>query len=84
MTQKSNIGGTWLAVGALMVSIFCFQIGASIANHLFQRYPIQIFHGDERLAFVPAKESRQEFEAYIAIENTKWRKIIQDAGVKIE
>lgn len=36
------------------------------------------------LAFVPARESRQEFEAYIAIENTKWRKIIQDAGVKIE
>ena len=36
------------------------------------------------LSFVPAKESRQEFEAYIAIENTKWRKIIQDAGVKIE
>lgn len=36
------------------------------------------------LAFVPAKESRQEFEAYIAIENTKWRKIVQDAGVKIE
>jgi len=38
----------------------------------------------KNLAFVPAKESRQEFEAYIAIENTKWRKIVQDAGVKIE
>ena len=36
------------------------------------------------LAFVPAKESRQEFEAYIALENTKWRKIVRDAGVKIE
>ena len=36
------------------------------------------------LAFVPAKESRQEFEAYIALENIKWRKIVQDAGVKIE
>jgi tripartite-type tricarboxylate transporter receptor subunit TctC len=36
------------------------------------------------LAFVPAKESRQEFEAYIALENTKWRKIVQDAGVRIE
>ncbi|MBV8187310.1 MAG: tripartite tricarboxylate transporter substrate binding protein [Alphaproteobacteria bacterium] len=36
------------------------------------------------LAFVPAKESRQEFEAYIAIENTKWRKIVQDVGVRIE
>ena len=36
------------------------------------------------LAFVPAKESRQEFETYIAIENTKWRKIVRDAGVKIE
>ena len=36
------------------------------------------------LSFVPAKEARQEFEAYIAIENTKWRKIVQDAGVKIE
>lgn len=36
------------------------------------------------LAFVPAKESRQEFEAYIALENLKWKKIVQDAGVKIE
>jgi tripartite-type tricarboxylate transporter receptor subunit TctC len=36
------------------------------------------------LSFVPAKESRQEFEAFIAIENTKWRRIIQDADVKIE
>ena len=36
------------------------------------------------LAFVPAKESRQEFEAYIALESTKWRKIVEDAGVKIE
>jgi tripartite-type tricarboxylate transporter receptor subunit TctC len=36
------------------------------------------------LAFVPAKESRQEFEAYIAVENTKWRKIVQDVGVRIE
>ena len=36
------------------------------------------------LSFVPAKESRQEFEAYIAIENTKWSKIVKDAGVKIE
>ena len=26
------------------------------------------------LAFVPAKESRQEFEAYIALENVKWKR----------
>ena len=26
------------------------------------------------LAFVPAKELRQEFEAYIALENIKWRR----------
>ena len=36
------------------------------------------------LAFVPARESRQEFEAYIALEHVKWRKIVQDAGVRIE
>ena len=36
------------------------------------------------LAFVPAGESRQQFEAYIALENTKWSKIVRDAGVKIE
>jgi tripartite-type tricarboxylate transporter receptor subunit TctC len=36
------------------------------------------------LSFVPAKESRQEFEAYIALENVKWGKIVKDAGVKIE
>ena len=35
MSQKSNIGGTWVAVAALLVSIFCFQIGASIAKQLF-------------------------------------------------
>ena len=39
---------------------------------------------DKGLAFVPAKELRQEFEAYIALENVKWKKIVQDAGVKIE
>ncbi|MBM3648886.1 MAG: tripartite tricarboxylate transporter substrate binding protein [Alphaproteobacteria bacterium] len=38
----------------------------------------------EDLAFVPAKESRQQFEAYIALENIKWQKIVRDAGVKIE
>jgi tripartite-type tricarboxylate transporter receptor subunit TctC len=36
------------------------------------------------LAFVPAKESPQEFEAYIAIENARWRTIVRDVGVKIE
>ena len=35
MSQKSTIGGTWIAVAALLVSIFCFQIGASIAKQLF-------------------------------------------------
>ena len=44
----------------------------------------QVLEKLKSLAFVPAKESRQEFEAYIALENTKWRKIVQDAGVKIE
>lgn len=38
----------------------------------------------KELSFVPAKEARQEFEAYIAIENTKWRKIVRDAGVTLE
>jgi hypothetical protein len=36
------------------------------------------------LAFVPAKHSRQEFEACIAIENAGWRKVVQDVGIKIE
>ncbi|MFZ5781717.1 MAG: Bug family tripartite tricarboxylate transporter substrate binding protein [Pseudomonadota bacterium] len=36
------------------------------------------------LAFVPARESRQEFEAYIALENTKWSTIVSTTGVKIE
>jgi inner membrane transporter RhtA len=35
MTQKSVRGGTWVAVAALLVSIFCFQIGASLAKELF-------------------------------------------------
>jgi hypothetical protein len=38
----------------------------------------------QSLAFVPPKESRQEFEAYIALENIKWSKIGRNAGVKIE
>jgi tripartite-type tricarboxylate transporter receptor subunit TctC len=36
------------------------------------------------LSFVPAGESRQAFSAYIAAEIVKWRKVIKDAGVKIE
>lgn len=36
------------------------------------------------LSFVPAGESRQAFAAYIAAEIAKWRKVIKDAGVKIE
>lgn len=38
----------------------------------------------EGLAFVPAREARQEFEAYIALENTKWSTIVSNTGVKIE
>jgi len=45
---------------------------------------IEVLEKLKSLAFVPAKESRQEFEAYIALENVKWGKIIKDAGVKIE
>jgi tripartite-type tricarboxylate transporter receptor subunit TctC len=36
------------------------------------------------LSFVPAGESRQAFSAYIAAEIIKWKKVIKDAGVKIE
>jgi tripartite-type tricarboxylate transporter receptor subunit TctC len=36
------------------------------------------------LSFVTAGESRQDFAAYIAAEDIKWRKVIKDAGVKIE
>jgi tripartite-type tricarboxylate transporter receptor subunit TctC len=36
------------------------------------------------LAFVPAKESRREFEAYIGVEVAKWQKVVTDAGIKIE
>ncbi len=35
MSENRIMGGTWLAVGALLISIFCFQIGASIAKQLF-------------------------------------------------
>src|ERR1700749_2414090 len=40
MTSKSLLGktlpgGTWIAVGALLGSVFCFQISASIAKQLF-------------------------------------------------
>ena len=35
MSQIPAKRGTWLAVAALLVSIFCFQIGASIAKQLF-------------------------------------------------
>jgi tripartite-type tricarboxylate transporter receptor subunit TctC len=36
------------------------------------------------LSFVPAGESREAFAAYIAAEITKWRGVIQAAGVKID
>src|SRR3954468_10903132 len=35
MSQKSKIGSVWIAVAALLVAMFCFQIGASIAKGLF-------------------------------------------------
>ncbi len=35
MTSKSLSGGVWVAVASLLVSIFCFQIGASLAKQLF-------------------------------------------------
>src|SRR6266404_4584472 len=57
------------------------RLSAEIMNILKQP---EVLEKLKSLAFVPAKESRQEFEAYIAIENTKWRKIVRDAGVKIE
>lgn len=37
MSQTHNKGTTWLAVAALLVSIFCFQIGASMAKQLFPK-----------------------------------------------
>lgn len=36
------------------------------------------------LSFMPAGESRQAFAAYIAAEITKWRGVIQAAGVKVD
>ena len=35
MSQAQTKSGAWLAVAALLVSIFCFQIGASVAKQLF-------------------------------------------------
>ena len=35
MNSKPLSGGTWIAVASLLVSIFCFQIGASVAKNLF-------------------------------------------------
>jgi inner membrane transporter RhtA len=35
MTSKSLSSGVWLAVASLLVAMFCFQIGASIAKQLF-------------------------------------------------
>src|ERR1700748_2671931 len=35
MSQTQAKGGAWVAVAALLVSIFCFQIGASMAKQLF-------------------------------------------------
>ena len=41
MSRTNNKSGTWLAVAALLVSIFCFQIGASIAKELFPKVGAQ-------------------------------------------
>jgi len=35
MTQQRKTTGIWLAVASLLVAMFCFQIGASIAKQLF-------------------------------------------------
>lgn len=57
------------------------RISAEVMKILAEPAVLEKF---QSLAFVPAKESRQEFEAYIALENVKWSKIVRDAGVKIE
>jgi len=57
------------------------RLSAEVMNILKQP---EVLEKLKSLAFVPARESRQEFEAYIALENTKWRRIVRDAGVKIE
>ena len=41
MSQSQIKGGTWIAVAALLVSIFCFQIGASLAKELFPKVGAQ-------------------------------------------
>ena len=41
MSQTQSKSTTWLAVGALLVSIFCFQIGASLAKELFPKVGAQ-------------------------------------------
>ena len=35
MSSTHSKGGVWLAVGALLVAMFCFQTGASLAKQLF-------------------------------------------------
>ncbi|HXR95479.1 MAG TPA: hypothetical protein VN718_06355, partial [Rhizomicrobium sp.] len=35
MASTHGKGGVWLAVGALLVAMFCFQTGASLAKQLF-------------------------------------------------
>jgi inner membrane transporter RhtA len=35
MTSTRTKGGVWLAVGSLLVAMFCFQTGASLAKQLF-------------------------------------------------
>ncbi len=35
MSQQRKTGGIWIAVASLLVAMFCFQIGASVAKGLF-------------------------------------------------
>ena len=67
---------TLIATNIPNAASMCYDAGA---NQL-----VIPMNPNKGLAFVPAKESRQEFEAYIALENLKWKKIVEDAGVKIE
>ena len=75
------VGWIGLAAPAKTPDPILDRLGAEVQRILKEPEVLEKLKG---LAFVPAGESRQEFASYMAAEITKWKKVIADAGVKIE
>ncbi|MCX7361613.1 MAG: tripartite tricarboxylate transporter substrate binding protein [Alphaproteobacteria bacterium] len=75
------VGWIGLAAPAKTPDPILDRLGTEVQRILKEPEVLEKLKG---LAFVPAGESRQAFASYMEAEIAKWKKVIADAGVKIE